>query len=273
MGARILIIEDNRTNLELMSYLLNAFGNEVETAENGRAGIEKATSRPPDLVICDILMPDLSGYDVARTMKSIASLERVPLVAVTALAMVDDRRKVMAAGFDGYVTKPIEPENFIGQLAPFLPSHASAVPRPGGRTTTAAPSAQRATPNARQILVVDNSADNLSFARDLLEATGYAVATAMHIEEALTLVKLCETDLVLSDLHMPNGSGFDLLRAMKADARLREIPFVVLTSSIWGEIDVQRALQLGADRCLMRGIAPQALVAEIQSVLERSGEQ
>src|SRR5713226_10736377 len=102
MGARILVIEDNQTNLDLISYLLRAYGYEVMTATDGAAGIA-AASETPDLIICDIQMPGIDGYEVARRLRAERATARIPLVAVTALAMVDDRRKVIEAGFDGYI--------------------------------------------------------------------------------------------------------------------------------------------------------------------------
>ena len=87
MGARILIIEDNPANLELMTYLLSAFGHTVLTAEDGRQGLATARGEGPDLIVCDIQLPEMDGYEVARWLKSDPDLRTVPLVAVTALAM------------------------------------------------------------------------------------------------------------------------------------------------------------------------------------------
>src|SRR6266487_3333791 len=100
MGARILIIEDNPENLELMTYLLQAFGHVPLIARHGLEGIEAAQHDRPELIICDIQLPDTDGYAIARDLKADASMRGIPLVAVTALAMVGDRDKVLAAGFD-----------------------------------------------------------------------------------------------------------------------------------------------------------------------------
>src|SRR5262245_9928300 len=103
MGARVLIIEDNAGNLELMTYLLSAFGHTIIGAEDGDAGLKAARQDPPDLIICDVQLPGMDGYEVARWLKSDSQLRTIPLVAVTALAMVGDRDRVLAAGFDGYL--------------------------------------------------------------------------------------------------------------------------------------------------------------------------
>lgn len=122
MSARILIIEDNPTNMELMVYLLQAFGYTTLTASSGAAGLNSASQEMPDLIICDIELPDMTGYDIARQLKQDTGLRAIPLVAVTAFAMVGDRDRVLSAGFNGYLAKPIEPEVFVGQVEAFLPA-------------------------------------------------------------------------------------------------------------------------------------------------------
>jgi CheY-like chemotaxis protein len=118
--TRILLVEDNPESLELMRYLLNAFGYQTLTCDNGRDGVVTARRERPDLVICDIEMPALDGYGVLRELKQDPVLREILLVAVTALAMVGDREKVLAAGFDGYIAKPIDPMIFIRSIEDFL---------------------------------------------------------------------------------------------------------------------------------------------------------
>ena len=116
MTIKILVIEDNVINLELITYLLRAFGYTVITASDGDKGIELAHRERVDLIICDIYMPKVDGYEVASHLKQHPVLKNIPLIAVTALAMVGDRDKILAAGFDGYINKPIIPEIFVDQI-------------------------------------------------------------------------------------------------------------------------------------------------------------
>src|SRR4051812_2960715 len=105
MGRRILVIEDNPTNLELMTYLLKAFGHTTIVAGDGEEGIDTALRSRPELILCDLALPKLDGFGVMHRLKREPSLSGVPLIAVTAFAMVGDRDKALAAGFDGYITK------------------------------------------------------------------------------------------------------------------------------------------------------------------------
>ncbi len=120
MGNRILVIEDNRMNLELMTYLLNAFGHSTMVARDGEEGIEAALRLRPDLILCDLALPGLDGFHVAERLKRDAGLARVPLIAVTASAMVGDREQVLERGFDGYIAKPITPETFVTDVERYL---------------------------------------------------------------------------------------------------------------------------------------------------------
>lgn len=121
MAARILIAEDHAASLELMRYLFEASGYETVTAVNGEDALEAVRSRRPDLIVCDLQMPRLNGYGFAGQVKSEPALQDIPLVAVTAFSMIGDREQVLGAGFDGYFSKPIEPERFVAEVEQFLP--------------------------------------------------------------------------------------------------------------------------------------------------------
>jgi CheY-like chemotaxis protein len=119
--ARILVVEDNRENLELMLFLLRALGHEPIPATSGQAAIETAAVEQVDVVLLDIQMPEMDGFETARALRGNSALDDVPLVAVTALAMPGDREMILEAGFSGYIAKPIDAARLPGQLASFLP--------------------------------------------------------------------------------------------------------------------------------------------------------
>lgn len=118
--ARILVIEDNADNLDLMVYLLEAFGHTVITAVDGAGGLAAAPREMPELVLCDLHLPGIDGYEVCRRLKADPALRRIPLLAVTASAMAGDRDRGLEIGFDGYIAKPIDPERFVTEVEAFL---------------------------------------------------------------------------------------------------------------------------------------------------------
>jgi len=267
MPARILVIEDNTANLDLMIYLLQAFGHTTYAAEDGQAGLEKASAHHPDLIICDVHMPKIDGYGVVRQLKQDPALRDVPVIAVTALAMVGDRDRVLQSGFDGYLAKPIDPETFIRQINPYLDSkdQSSATFFSAESTASAPPqSAGKAT-----VLAVDNVPHNLELVCSLLGPFGYQVVTASGGRDALEIARREQPDLILSDICMEDGNGFDFIKCVKADPQLSSIPFVFITSSMTEEKDRSRALALGAALFLVRPIEAEKLLAEIGMCLTK----
>jgi two-component system cell cycle response regulator len=267
--ARILIVEDNKTNRELMVYLFQAFGYLPTTAADGREGLAALARERPDLIVCDLEMPDVNGYEFARALKGDAQLRDIPLVAVTAYAMVGDRDKVLAAGFDGYLAKPINPESFVAQVEAYLlPEKRSGrvLAKSALSESPAASAANRAT-----VLVVDDSAVNRSLIRSTLEPSGYEVIAAASAEEAMECARKVDLDLILSDLHMPAQSGLELLRRIKTDPRLKSVPFLLFSASHSGASEgvLEKARALGAEALLMRPAEPKALLAVVETCLKK----
>jgi len=266
--ARILVIEDNPANLKLMVYLLCAFGYPIESARDGAAGLEKARTQSFALIVCDVDMPKLDGYAVVRDLKCGEQLGRIPVIAVTALAMVGDRDKILAAGFDGYLSKPLDPETFVQQIESFLAPEQRSTNRP--KTTTSPAGARRVAAPKKEItiLVVDDTPANIAFARGTLEPFGYTVRTTRTVQEALTEITLEPPALILSDLHMPGSSGTDFLKLAQADPGFRDIPLLIISSTFTGGAERDECLALGAAGFIQRPIGPETLLASVESALE-----
>lgn len=131
MKTKILLIEDNEQNRYLTKFLLASRGYEVLLAETGPLGIEMAARDRPALVLLDIQLPGMDGHEVARLLKADPALRAIPIVAVTSYAMVGDREKCLAAGAEGYIEKPIDPDTFVDEIERFLPVAARRGPAPG----------------------------------------------------------------------------------------------------------------------------------------------
>jgi len=271
--ARILVIEDNPTNMDLMVYLLSAFGHIPLTAADGGAALEAVRRESPNLILCDIHLPRMDGYEIARRLKGDPDLRRIPIIAVTALAMMGDRDKVLQAGFDGYLSKPIAPETFVAQVEAYLPLHQRTGVRPAAEKSEGdanllpldGPSSPGAT-----ILVVDDVHLNRELLRSILEPIGYQVSLAASVQEGLLLARQAPPDLIISDLHMPDQDGFMFITRIKSDPRLSRIPFVFVSASVWGEKDRLTGLNLGAVRFLIRPVEPQELLKEVEECLQKN---
>jgi CheY-like chemotaxis protein len=122
INRRILIIEDDPFSVELYTTLLEALGHTVISATDGEAGLAMARSEQPDVIICDVLLPKVEGIEVVHKLKADPFLKEIPIIAVTCLDSARDSDRMQAAGFDGYIPKPIEPRTFTRQIFRFLPT-------------------------------------------------------------------------------------------------------------------------------------------------------
>jgi CheY-like chemotaxis protein len=120
MNRNILLIEDNEQNRYLATFLLEQRGYRIVSAPDGPSGIALARSDTPDLILLDIQLPLMDGYEVARELRTLQTLQGIPIIAVTSYAMPGDRERCLAAGCDGYIEKPINPETFVTEIERFL---------------------------------------------------------------------------------------------------------------------------------------------------------
>jgi two-component system, cell cycle response regulator DivK len=120
MKGNILIIEDNEQNRYLATFLLEKHGYAVIPAADGAQGIELAGRVLPQLILLDIQLPVMDGYAVARELRNNPAIRNVPIVAVTSYAMPGDRERTIAAGCNGYIEKPINPETFVAEIERYM---------------------------------------------------------------------------------------------------------------------------------------------------------
>ena len=118
--ARILYIEDNIDNMTLVQRVLEIEGFEVIPAETGKDVVSKSIKNLPDIIITDINLPDIDGYEVTDLLKSDEKTAHIPVIAMTANVMKKDREHVFKAGCDGYISKPIDVDELPGQIETFL---------------------------------------------------------------------------------------------------------------------------------------------------------
>ena len=211
MPRKILVIEDNEANRILMRQILKHYGYEVLEATDGISGLEMAREFMPDLILLDLQMPVMGGFAVIRELRKTPELSKMKVIAVTSFAMKGDREKALEAGFDEYVTKPIDTRKFVEIVKNFLPSENMTLKKP-------------------IILCVDDEPANLKLLENILVPRGYEVVSAANGEDALLKIKTRTIDLVLLDLMMPGMDGLQVSRKIKDNKKYRNIPIIMLTA-------------------------------------------
>jgi two-component system, cell cycle response regulator DivK len=121
MTKRILVVEDQEDLRGVLRDLLTGSGFEVAEAADGQTGVAKAKSERPDLILMDIQLPGMDGYEATRRIKADPALSSIPIIAVTSYALSGDEDKCREAGCDGYVSKPYSPRQLLAKVREFLP--------------------------------------------------------------------------------------------------------------------------------------------------------
>ena len=223
----VLIIDDDKAIHDLLERELGAKGYHVLHAAGGREGLKIAKQSRPDVITLDIIMPDLDGWTVLKTLKDDQELRDIPVLLVT---IMGDREMGFALGAADYITKPLDREMLL-----------SAVNRHARRA------------NGAQILVVDDDSKTRDMLRRTLAKEGWTVAEAGNGQEAIGLLERGRPVLVLLDLMMPEMDGFEVLERMRLDEDWRDIPVIIVTAKdlTRAEVDqlnghVVKILQKGA---------------------------
>jgi two-component system, cell cycle response regulator DivK len=120
MSKRILVVEDQQDNRQILRDLLTSADFEVIEAEDGEAGLAAAAAHKPDLILMDVQLPGIDGYETTRRLKADAVLRDVPVIAVTAHALSGAEQEALAAGCDGYISKPISPRQLLAKVREYL---------------------------------------------------------------------------------------------------------------------------------------------------------
>jgi DNA-binding response OmpR family regulator/anti-sigma regulatory factor (Ser/Thr protein kinase) len=254
--ARILVAEDSPDIRALIQMLLEQAGHVVLTVGDGRAAVQAAREAKPDLIVMDLSLPVLSGWEATRQIRSDPSGTGIPILAVTAHAMQGDRERALAAGCDGFIPKPINEEAFAARVASFLGIRPlSATPSPGRLDLPAG--------EPGRILVVDDQPDVADLLREDLAADGHEVVVANSADQALAMFEDGRFDLAVIDVMLGSDSGYTLTRALAARSS-EYVPVLLLTA---GTIDREKGYAMGADDFIGKPIEVVELRARARSLI------
>ncbi len=295
---RLLLVEDEQVNRELFRRRLERKGYVVVTAEDGLTAVTLTKSDRPDLVLMDLGLPDIDGWEATRRIKADPATAAIPVVVLSAHATSDAKEKAFAAGCQDFETKPVNWEVLFRKIDEWLakaPALAAAskvvaptdpatetlvrpapavVPLPTGKhPAVAAPDDEAcdgdvcAVQPKRILVVEDNDANRVMLCRRL-NKRGYATVEAADGRQALDLVAKHTFDLVLCDIMMPEVDGYEVLRELKADPDLKALP-VIMISAVDEMASVVRCIEMGAEDYLQKPYDPVLLHARINACLDK----
>lgn len=241
MRKKVLIIEDEPELVRALEVRLKTHDYDVITALDGEDGLRKAKEEHPDLVILDIMLPRIEGYEVCRRLKSDESCKHIPIMMVTVKAQNKDKVKGLRMGADEYVVKPFEWDDLLEKVNSLVGSKAT-------------------------ILVTDDEPDLVKALTLRLESEGYSVVTASDGKESIEKVRESVPDLIILDVMMPGMDGFETCRRLRKDLDL-DIPIIMLTVKAEPG-DKARCFQMGADVYIAKPFDYNNLIHHVRELLE-----
>jgi PAS domain S-box-containing protein len=270
---RILVAEDDQKFARLLLTMLEAGEFVVTVVTDGRATLDSVRQSMPDLLILDLLLPDLDGWEVLKALRGSASTRDLPILALTALGAADAER-TLALGADEYLSKPISPTVLIATINRLLAEaerrqRATATDRVAARATPGdPPPADRAEDRPPRVLVVEDDRITLELMGELLSSLGLEVRTCGDGREVMPLAKAIRPDLILLDINLPNLDGLTVARMLREDPETRSVR-IVAVSAYAVEGEEERILKAGCDGFIPKPLQISTFFATVSTFLNR----
>ena len=274
-GRKVLVIDDDLRNIFALTSVLEQHELKVLHAENGRTGIELLKStKDIDIVLMDIMMPEMDGYETSRAIRSIPQFESLPIIALTAKAMKGDREKCLQAGASDYVTKPVDLDHLFSVMRVWMARDADnrfehgALSIPdwlADHDLVVDDDRNLIAPGDRVLLIVE---DDITFARimvDLSHQQGLRALIALRGSTAVALAREFKPGAITLDVRLPDMSGWTVLDYLKHDPLTRHIPVHVIS----GHENNRRGFVLGAMTCVQKEAGKEPL-ENVFGIIEHS---
>lgn len=265
---RILLVEDNEVNRELIARRLKRRGFDVAIATDGAAGVETATAQMPDLILMDIGLPILDGYEATRLIKENAATRHIPVIGLSAHAMSGDAERAMGAGCDDYDTKPVEWDRLLDKIEKLLAkaAEAAAAARAGASSGEAA-GGEASDPAARRVLLVDESSLRRDMLGSRLSAMGISFVATTDSRQGLERLQKEDWSALILDVTLKEIDGRPALERFRAEPKAADLP-ILISCSIDAVPDAIDCLDYGADEILPQPFRPQEVKSRIERLLE-----
>jgi PAS domain S-box-containing protein len=233
----VLVVEDNPITLKMLRLALESEGYSVIEALDGRSAIAAAERAMPALVLQDLILPDMNGFELVRRLRALPGGAETPILALSGFLSRIDEARAGQSDFTALLVKPVEPSRLLETVGAYLPVRPSEV----------IPSA-----DGRKLLVIDDDAVQLKLAKLHLEQIGFDVTAANTSVEALRYARTHCPDIVFADVLMPDLDGFQLCFEMRRDPILARIPVVLSSAWYQSEADTELARRVGANALVLR---------------------
>lgn len=275
MTARILVVDDILPNVKLLEAKLSAEYFDVLTASDGPTAIEIAANETPDLVLLDVMMPEMDGFEVCRRLRADPKTRHIPVVMVTALSDVSDRVRGLEAGADDFLSKPVNDVALFARVRSLVRLKMMMDELRLRRATSGSADmleqesfgSESETENARILLAEDSvfTADKLT---EYLTAAGHAVDRADQANDALTLGRGQHYDLIIVSLRIDGHDGLRLCSHFRSQEQTRHVP-ILLVLDEFDLPNLAKGLELGVNDYLVKPVDRNELLARTRTQIRR----
>jgi len=284
MTETILVVDDDERQRDLLNATLTEAGYQVTFAGDGAEALAQATAAPPDLILLDLMMPGLNGFEVCQRLKQDSTTSTVPVIVVTMLEEIRNREAALSSGADDFVKKPVQAEDLRARVSAMLKVrrirqdldrtlaylHELEAARYAQRqevlaSIPAGPSRQPVQPpTPPMILLVEDEALSRRFYGGLLENDGFRVLAASTGAEGLALARQHPVEVVILDILMPEMSGLEVLERLHAQDP--DLPVIMLTAHASSQHAIA-ALKLGAFDFIVKGLEHDLVVLAVHRAI------
>ena len=269
-NAKILVVDDDVNIIDFFKSVLEEQGYEVQTADNGLRAVEKARVYMPDVILLDIIMPEMDGYEVTEELKGDPKTSNIPIILVTGMDGLEDKIRGLESGADDFLTKPFNFDELVARVRSLIrlkrmQEELSALhDKCGGVLRT---EAGRQEPKSN-ILIVEDDERISRLMTNVLNTGGHQTICLGDGGKANQYLCLNIPDLIILDLMLPVMGGIELLKNIRENPATREIPVIVVTALDDFKTKI-KGLYIGADDYLVKPVKSLELLARVKANLRK----
>jgi PAS domain S-box-containing protein len=253
---RVLLVEDNPITRKLVRFALQNEAIELIEATDAATAIATIETQRPDLILQDLLLPDMDGFELANRLRAIPSIQNVPILAFSGLLTQLDEKRIAGSAFTDFVTKPIEPSRLIRIVRAHLPSvDDTPVTSFGGQ---------------RRVVLADDDDVQRKLSVFRLSRLGFDVVDVADGHAALEAARASRPSAIVTDAMMPGLDGFGLCAAIRQDESLKDLPIVLVTSTYVDDADREFGRLAGANAFVIRTPDLKEMISALDTVLGAS---
>ncbi len=235
--ATILLIEDNPITRKMLEVCLRGAGWAVVTAATGKAALMTAGRHKPDLILQDLLLPDMDGFDLVKRLRALTGMGSIPILAISGMPSKVEQARSLQPGFSDYLSKPVSLEHLVETVRAYLPAAGAAGGQPG---------------SGKRVILAEADPLQMKLLRVHIEKLGFRVSTAATGEEALKAARRHRPDAIVCDVLIPQLDGFRLCVRVRQDSQLAHVPVLLISGAAPEIADQELSRAVGATALVIR---------------------